>query len=55
MPFRYVKGTDGRPIMPDVSRCCTIVAVNLPLLIDAEQGMVDLIVKDSAKSLDDLL
>ncbi|OAK95972.1 DUF431-domain-containing protein [Phaeosphaeriaceae sp. SRC1lsM3a] len=35
MPFRYVKGDDGRPIMPE--------------------GMVDLIIKDSEKSLDDLL
>lgn len=35
MPFRYVKGEDGRPIMP--------------------KGMVDLIVNDSAKGLDDLL
>ncbi|KAJ4358012.1 uncharacterized protein N0V89_002591 [Didymosphaeria variabile] len=35
MPFRYVKGEDGRPIMPE--------------------GMVDLIIKDSAKGLDDLL
>ncbi|KAE8843713.1 hypothetical protein HRS9122_04816 [Pyrenophora teres f. teres] len=34
MPFRYVKGEDGKPIMP--------------------KGMRDLIVKDSAKSLDDL-
>ncbi|KAF2732451.1 DUF431-domain-containing protein [Polyplosphaeria fusca] len=34
MPFRYVKGNDGRPIMPD--------------------GMLDLIKKDSEKSLDDL-
>ncbi|KAL6706113.1 hypothetical protein ACN47E_006029 [Coniothyrium glycines] len=35
MPFRYVKGADGQPIMPS--------------------GMVDLIIKDSEKSLDDLL
>lgn len=35
MPFRYVKGDDGQPIMP--------------------KGMVDLIIKDSEKSLDDLL
>jgi len=35
MPFRYVKGEDGQPIMP--------------------QGMIDLIIKDSEKSLDDLL
>ncbi|KAF2127333.1 DUF431-domain-containing protein [Dothidotthia symphoricarpi CBS 119687] len=35
MPFRYVKGKDGKPIMP--------------------KGMVDLIIKDSEKSLDDLL
>ncbi|KAL1612572.1 hypothetical protein SLS60_000801 [Paraconiothyrium brasiliense] len=35
MPFRYVKGEDGRPIMPE--------------------GMVDLIIKDSEKGLDDLL
>ncbi|KAI8934182.1 hypothetical protein NX059_008931 [Plenodomus lindquistii] len=35
MPFRYVKGEDGQPIMP--------------------KGMVDLIIKDSEKSLDDLL
>ncbi|KAF2690751.1 DUF431-domain-containing protein [Lentithecium fluviatile CBS 122367] len=35
MPFRYVKGEDGRPIMP--------------------RGMVDLIMKDSEKGLDDLL
>ncbi|KAG9384843.1 RNA-Me-trans domain containing protein [Pyrenophora tritici-repentis] len=34
MPFRYVKGDDGEPIMP--------------------KGMRELIVKDSAKSLDDL-
>lgn len=35
MPFRYVQGEDGQPIMP--------------------KGMVDLIIKDSEKSLDDLL
>lgn len=34
MPFRYVKGQDGQPIMPT--------------------GMVDLIIKDSEKSLSDL-
>ncbi|KAJ4365144.1 hypothetical protein N0V83_008762 [Neocucurbitaria cava] len=35
MPFRYVKGEDGQPIMP--------------------KGMMELIIKDSEKSLDDLL
>ncbi|KAH9881488.1 hypothetical protein IAQ61_000213 [Plenodomus lingam] len=35
MPFRYVRGDNGQPIMP--------------------KGMVDLIIKDSEKSLDDLL
>ncbi|KAF1921703.1 SAM-dependent RNA methyltransferase [Ampelomyces quisqualis] len=35
MPFRYVKGHDGSPIMPE--------------------GMVALIIRDSEKSLDDLL
>ncbi|KAF2662208.1 DUF431-domain-containing protein [Lophiostoma macrostomum CBS 122681] len=35
MPFRYVKGEDGRLIMPE--------------------GMMDLIIKDSEKGLDDLL
>ncbi|KAF2437303.1 DUF431-domain-containing protein [Karstenula rhodostoma CBS 690.94] len=35
MPFRYVKGDNGQPIMPE--------------------GMIDLIIKDSAKGLNDLL
>ncbi|KAF9738352.1 hypothetical protein PMIN06_009887 [Paraphaeosphaeria minitans] len=35
MPFRYVKGENGEPIMPE--------------------GMIELIIKDSAKGLDDLL
>lgn len=58
MPFRYVKGDDGQPIMPKVSLRSSFEHVTFQLEYLADlvlQGMVDLIIKDSEKSLDDLL
>lgn len=52
MPFRYVKSQDGKPIMPEVSACTFDDAASQML---TEQGMIDLIVKDTEKGLDDLL
>lgn len=55
MPFRYVVGKDGEPIMPPVSlhflQTCSKAG---DVETDKVQGMVDLIKKDSEKSLDDL-
>lgn len=59
MPFRYVKGEDGQPIMPKV--CAPISLDHVVFQIHRlcayliTQGMVELIIKDSEKSLDDLL
>jgi ribosome biogenesis SPOUT family RNA methylase Rps3 len=52
MPFRYVKGSDGQSIMPDVGN-------NLILYQDENtdiyiQGMIELIKKDSEKGFGDL-
>jgi hypothetical protein len=57
MPFRYVKGDDGRPIMPEVRAYITqrIIFCNNATCSHHRKGMVDLIIKDSEKSLDDLL
>ena len=52
MPFRYVKGEDGKPIMPDVS-CTPSPGRSLPTHNTA-QGMVDLIGKDTDKAIDDM-
>lgn len=51
MPFRYVRGEDEKPIMPEVS-CCAPAS----FCGDAKvcQGMVDLIKKDADKAIDDL-
>lgn len=53
MPFRYVKGEDGKPIMPAVSDvdlwCVTGQADQV------SQGMVELIKKDADKAIDDLM
>lgn len=51
MPFRYVKGDDGKPIMPEVSFCFIPLSF---LFADKTQGMVDLIRKDSDKAIDDM-
>lgn len=59
MPFRYVKGEDGAPIMPKVSfvkhglilRFCSGNSKLTPLPI---QGMRELIAKDADKAIDDL-
>ncbi len=52
MPFRYVKGDDGKPIMPevgqDVAAGCRAIRMLTP------QGMVDLIRADADKAIDDL-
>ena len=51
MPFRYVKGADGMPVMPKVRRPESRGA---PYTDIAIQGMVDLIKKDADKAIDDL-
>lgn len=53
LPFRYVKGSDGRPIMPEVRR-----VVSLPrslMKLTRRKGMFDLIKKDADRGVDDLL
>ncbi|GMF81971.1 unnamed protein product [Aspergillus oryzae] len=52
MPFRYVRGDDGQPIMPQV---CTLsfLPLNDHLLTDA-QGMVDLIKEGADQGIGDL-
>ena len=55
MPFRYVKGDDGKPVMPEV--CCFHVRSIVSMWEAADnpiQGMVDLIRKDADKAIDDL-
>ena len=53
MPFRYVKGSDGKPIMPDVS--LLLYKMSIQLKADTFcQGMVELIKKDADKSVNDL-
>jgi ribosome biogenesis SPOUT family RNA methylase Rps3 len=51
MPFRYVKGSNGKPIMPEVSPALVLQRY---FQINSEQGMVDLIKKDSEKGFGDL-
>ncbi|EAT87533.2 hypothetical protein SNOG_05142 [Parastagonospora nodorum SN15] len=55
MPFRYVKGEDGRPIMPEARKQHLLFQLGPRFTDIIRQGMVDLIIKDSEKSLDDLL
>jgi len=50
MPFRYVKGADGEPVMPEVFVLCLCAAA----LADVVKGMVDLIKQDADKAIDDL-
>jgi Uncharacterized conserved protein len=53
MPFRYVKGEDGMPVMPEVKPC------SLSSLVwssaNVSQGMFELIQKDADRGIDDLL
>lgn len=52
MPFKYVRGEDGRPIMPEVS------SVKPPCrlwLLTCLQGMLKLLVEDMDKGIGDLL
>jgi ribosome biogenesis SPOUT family RNA methylase Rps3 len=52
MPFRYVKGENGQPIMPDVGNLQYYTA---RMATDrVMQGMVELIKKDSEKGFGDL-
>lgn len=55
MPFRYVQGSDGQCIMPDV-RECQITCVPAPCRTNGYllQGMIELIKKDSEKGFGDL-
>ncbi len=62
MPFRYVKGADGKPVMPEVSAfsLITVLLSGLPTCMQAgylilEKGMIDLIKKDSEKGFGELL
>lgn len=54
MPFRYVKGEDGQPVMPEVSSCSRADPLRVALPAHRSQGMVDLIRKDSDKAIDDM-
>lgn len=56
MPFRYVKGEDGHPMMPKVCLLIHMFLVYVPrtALIDRRQGMRELIGKDADKAIDDL-
>lgn len=59
MPFRYVKGDDGEPIMPKVRPGRTSHPQSLHFsshdITDKPQGMVDLIKKDADQGIDDLV
>lgn len=50
MPFRYVTGNDGQPIMPKV---CYVHRSCIPTWL-TKQGMMELIKKDADKGVDDL-
>lgn len=50
MPFRYVTGSDGQPVMPNVG----IIHGYLELMLTEVQGMMELIKKDSEKGFGDL-
>ena len=54
MPFRYVKGEDGNPIMPEVSTCLHVAWLVYTHKTNS-QGMKDLIKKDADKAVDDLI
>lgn len=54
MPFRYVRGDDGQPIMPTVCFALNYRGIENEPFADRFQGMVDLIKKDAEKSIDDL-
>lgn len=55
MPFRYVKGDNDEPIMPQVSSCGLILAKACPVPTNALfQGMRELIEKDTDKAVNDL-
>jgi hypothetical protein len=51
MPFRYVTGGDGAPIMPEV---CTCTEESLNRRVNMAQGMMALIEKDGDKGIDDM-
>lgn len=56
MPFKYVKGEDGKPVMPEVSSFASYNAKIKPCRTDStSQGMVKLLVDDMDKGIDDLL
>ncbi|PYH56379.1 uncharacterized protein BO96DRAFT_412532 [Aspergillus niger CBS 101883] len=60
MPFRYVKGDDGEPIMPKVRHGRENYSpqshhVSSHDITDISQGMVDLIKKDADQGIDDLV
>lgn len=59
MPFRYVKGDDGEPIMPKVRPGRTSHPQRHQFsshdITDKSQGMVDLIKKDADQGIDDLV
>lgn len=55
MPFRYVKGEDGKPIMPEVNTISSPAPLYDPSRhSQLAQGMVDLIGKDTDKAIDDM-
>jgi hypothetical protein len=53
MPFKYVKGKDGKAIMPEVIR----IIGNIRFNVDANysKGMIDLLGDDADKGILDLL
>lgn len=52
MPFKYVKGKDGKAIMPEVSGVETL---HLAQHADNLQGMIELLGDDADKGILDLL
>jgi hypothetical protein len=53
MPFKYVKGKDGKAIMPEV--CSTVKLMCLNINTNCSQGMIDLLGDDADKGILDLL
>lgn len=55
MPFKYVRGEDGKPVMPKVS--CPVFHIALEILTKPNlvQGMLELLASDADKDILDLL
>lgn len=55
MPFKYVKGQDGAPIMPEVGRHRVLLCIPATSLTSLLQGMITLLARDADKGILDLL